>query len=105
MRFGIFYEHQLPRPWAQNALLTVDRGARRLTVTPAYWVFRHVAAFVEPGATVLDVGEADALAWKNPDGSIVAVLHNPGAQAVETALTSRKDIFDDRLTLDLVRRF
>jgi glucosylceramidase len=74
------------RPWAQNALLTVDRDARRLIVTPAYYVFRHVAAFVEPGATVLDVGEADALAWKNSDGSIVTVVHNPGDRASETVL-------------------
>jgi glucosylceramidase len=74
------------RPWAQNALLVVDREARRLTVTPAYHVFRHVAGFVVPDATVLDVGEAEALAWRNPDDSIVAVVHNPGEQASETVL-------------------
>jgi glucosylceramidase len=74
------------RPWAQNALLVVDREAHRLTITPAYWVFRHVAQYVKPGATVLDVGAADALAWKNPDGSIVTVVHNAGEAASDTVL-------------------
>lgn len=75
------------RPWAQNALLVVDRDAHHLTITPAYWVFRHVAQYVKPGAAVLDVGEADALAWKNPDGSLVAVVHNPGEEPHETGLS------------------
>ena len=35
---------------------------------------------------VLEVGDADALAWKNPDGGIVTVVHNPGGQASETVL-------------------
>jgi len=74
------------RPWAQNALLVVDREARRLIVTPAYYVFRHVARFVEPGAVVLDVGGADALAWKNTDGSLVVVAHNSAEQAGDTVL-------------------
>lgn len=74
------------RPWAQNALLAVDRERRQLIVTPAYYVFRHVAQFVEPGAVLLDVGEADALAWKNADGSIVAVVHNSAGDASETVL-------------------
>jgi glucosylceramidase len=57
-----------------------------LIVTPAYYVFRHVAQFVEPGAELLDVGDADALAWKNADGSIVTVVHNPAENASETVL-------------------
>jgi hypothetical protein len=35
---------------------------------------------------LLDVGEADALAWKNADGSIVTVVHNPAGNASETVL-------------------
>jgi glucosylceramidase len=67
------------RPWPQNALLTVDRDARALIVTPAYHVFRHLSQFVEPGARRLGTsGDGDALAFENPDGTIVTVLHNPG---------------------------
>jgi glucosylceramidase len=76
----------LQRPWPQNALLAVERPTAQLIVTPAYHVFRHVSQFVEPGAVRLGVSGGDALAFRNPDGGIVTVLHNPGAQASDTTL-------------------
>ena len=75
------------RPWPQNALLTVDREGRRLNVTPAYHVFRHLSQFVDPGARRLEtIGEADALAFENPDGSVVTVVHNAGEEARDVTL-------------------
>ncbi len=75
------------RPWPQNALLTVDRGTKALTETPAYYVFRHVSYFVDPGAMrVATTGNADALAFENPDGSQVAILHNSGGSDQQTTL-------------------
>jgi glucosylceramidase len=71
------------RPWNQNALLTVDTTAGTLNITPAYYVFRHLSQFVDVGATRIDV-EGDLLAFKNPDGSLVAVIHNAGAAAPMT---------------------
>jgi glucosylceramidase len=63
--------------WPQNALLVVD-SSKKLVVTPAYYLFRHVAGFVEPGAHVIGATGTDTLAFKNPDGTIVAVLYNSG---------------------------
>ena len=76
------------RPWPQNALLTVDRTAKTLTATPAYYVFRHVSQYVAPGAKrVGTTGTSpDTLAFKNPDGSIVAVMYNSGSSAKTTTL-------------------
>jgi glucosylceramidase len=65
------------RVWAQNALLVADSGA--ITKTPAYYVFRHFSQFVVPGAKRVDATGGDAVAFKNPDGSIVAVMYNSGA--------------------------
>jgi glucosylceramidase len=67
------------RVWPQDALLTVDTAARTLNVTPAYYVFRHVSRFVATGAKVVATSGGDALAFKNPDGTIVAVMYNAGA--------------------------
>jgi glucosylceramidase len=64
------------REWAQNALLVADSGT--LTATPAYYVFRHLSQYVAPGAVVLGTTGGDALAFKNPDGTLVAVLFNRG---------------------------
>jgi glucosylceramidase len=77
------------RPWPQNALLTVDRTAKTLTATPAYYVFRHVSQYVVPGAKrVATTGSSpDALAFKNPDGSIVVAMYNSGSSAKTTTLS------------------
>lgn len=73
--------------WPQNALLTVDRSAKKLIVTPAYYAFRHFSQYVQPNATVIDVkGSSDALAFSNPDGSIVTELYNKGSAATQTTL-------------------
>ncbi len=69
------------RPWPQNALLTVNTSAKTLNVTPVYYVFRHVSQFVDPGAIVMGTTTSsfDALAFKNPDGTIITVMYNSGA--------------------------
>jgi glucosylceramidase len=62
------------REWKQNALLVADAG--KVSPTPAYYVFRHFSRYVVPGATVVGTTGGDAVAFKNPDGSLVAVLFN-----------------------------
>lgn len=76
------------RPWPQNALMTVDRTAKTLTLTPAFYVFRHVSQFVVPGAKrVATTGSSpDTLAFKNPDGTIVAIMYNSGNSAKTTTV-------------------
>ena len=83
------------KPWHQNALLTVDRSAKKLTATPAYYVFRHLSQFVAPKATVIGTSGGDALAFKNPDGTIVVVMYNSGAAKKATvSLGGTKFQFD-----------
>lgn len=65
------------RDWKQNALLVVDGG--KVNATPYYYVFRHFAQYVQPGANVVSASGGDAVAFKNPDGSLVAVMYNSGA--------------------------
>jgi glucosylceramidase len=72
------------RAWPQNALLTVNTSTKALTITPAYYVFRHCSAFVSTGAKVVPTSGGDALAFKNPDGSIVTVLYNSGSATTTT---------------------
>jgi glucosylceramidase len=66
------------RDWAQNSLLVVDTSARTLTLTPAYYVFRHFSQYVHPGARVVGTTGGDAMAFKNTDGTIVAIMYNAG---------------------------
>jgi glucosylceramidase len=65
------------RDWKQNALLVADGG--KVNPTPAYYVFRHLSQYAIPGGNVVGTSGGDAIAFKNPDGSLVAVMYNSGA--------------------------
>jgi glucosylceramidase len=66
------------RVWNQNALLIVNRDTGELTVTPYYWVFRHLTQYVDVNAKRVQIS-GDALAFQNPDGSVVAVMRTAAA--------------------------
>lgn len=75
------------RPWPQNALLAVDTGAGSLQITPYYYVFRHVAQYVDAGGVRIGVTGGNALAFKNPDNSIVTIMFNEGQSPSQTTLS------------------
>ncbi len=80
------------RVWPQNALLTVDTTAKTLNITPTYYVFRHLSRFVATGAKVVATSGGDALAFKNPDGGIVAVMYNSGSAKAMTVAIAGKNL-------------
>ena len=82
------------RKWAQNSLLVVDEG--KLIKTPCYYLFRHLCQFVDPGAKVVETSTRDALAFKNPDGSMVAVVYaaaNAGKPDYTISMAGKKIAF------------
>lgn len=74
------------RVWPQNAMLVVDRQAKVLKETPYYYVMRHVGQYVDSGAVRIGTSGGDALAFKNPNGSIVVTAYNPGSSAAQTTI-------------------
>lgn len=69
------------RKWPQNALLAVNYQSATLKVTPYYYVMRHIAQFVDTGAIRLGTTGGDALAFRNPDGSVITIMYNPATSA------------------------
>lgn len=65
------------RQWNQDALLAIDGS--KVKITPAYCVFRHFSQFVDVGAKVLSAS-GETVAFKNPDGTLVAVLYSQQAK-------------------------
>jgi len=54
-------------------------------------VFRHQSQFVAPGAKVVATNGGDAVAFKNPNGRIVAMLFNSGpAKTMIVAAAGKK---------------
>ncbi|MGD0839232.1 MAG: glycoside hydrolase family 30 protein [Polyangia bacterium] len=87
--------------WPQDALLVVDRSAKKLVVTAAYYAFRHYSYYIAVGATRIGVtgnstaykglsntafNTLNALAFKNPDGSVIVQLYNMGGSSQTTTV-------------------
>ncbi|WP_018142991.1 glycoside hydrolase family 30 protein [Alloscardovia criceti] len=65
--------------WMQNSLFTVDSKSGEITRNPEYYVMKHFAKFVKPGARVLGTSghfNSMAIAFENTDGTIVVVAQN-----------------------------
>jgi glucosylceramidase len=77
--------------WPQNALLAVNRDAKTLQVTAYYYVVRHLAQYVDPGADRVTTSGGNALAFLNPNGSVVVAISNNGAAATFTVAVNGKN--------------
>jgi glucosylceramidase len=77
--------------WRQNSMITVDIKRQRLTYRPEFYVMRHLGQFVEPGAHRMGLAgtwAGIAVAFRNPRGSTVIVMHNPFADARPVMISS-----------------
>nr|WP_300336920.1 glycoside hydrolase family 30 beta sandwich domain-containing protein [Actinomyces sp.] len=66
--------------WSQNSFVTVDPVAATYTFNYEYYIWKHLAHFVQRGARFLPTlsytGYENVLSFANPDGSIVIAAHN-----------------------------
>lgn len=64
--------------WTQNSLVTVSKDAGTYKFTYEYYLLKHFSHYVQPDAELLPVSGdfADLLAFRNPDGRYVLVIHN-----------------------------
>lgn len=64
--------------WHQNSLVVVDRATRTHRFTPEYYLLKHLSHYLRPGARYIPiiVDPTDAMAFRNPDGSLVVMLAN-----------------------------
>jgi glucosylceramidase len=70
--------------WRQNAMITVDPAAKTVTLNPEFYIVKHFARFIAPGAVRLGLQgpwTGNAVAFHNPDGSTVVVVGNPFPEA------------------------
>ncbi len=64
--------------WKQNAMITVNRYCREPVYNFEFYVMKHLSCFIDCGARRIKTAGFDenALAFRNPDGSIVVVIAN-----------------------------
>ncbi len=69
--------------WKQNAMITVDRNTRKPVYNFEFYVMKHFSRFIDVGAVRIKTEEyaENALAFKNPDGSVVVTIMNDQPQS------------------------
>ena len=86
--------------WKQNTMITVDGATGAITYNPEYYVMKHLAHFVRPGARCLPLrGDQAALSllFQNEDGSRVLVVANPLAFSLDAEIAL--DGFEGRIEI------
>jgi glucosylceramidase len=74
--------------WKQNSLISVDRASGTFRYTHDYYLLKHLTHFVDVGAFRIETSGTcdDALAFRNPDGTVVLLLRNELGQAQRIAV-------------------
>jgi glucosylceramidase len=64
--------------WKQNSLVSVDTANGTFRYTHDYYLFKHLTHFVDVGAHRIETSGTgdDALAFRNPDGTVILLLRN-----------------------------
>jgi len=64
--------------WRQNSLVSVDTATKTFRYNHDYYLLKHLTHFVDVGARVLETTGTcdDALAFLNPDGTVVMLVRN-----------------------------
>ena len=68
--------------WSQNSLVSVDPATKTYHYNHDYYLLKHLTHFVDIGARSLQVTGTcdDALAFRNPDGTVVVLARNEVAR-------------------------
>jgi len=79
--------------WAQNSLVSVNRAGKSFHYNHDYYLLKHLTHFVDVGAKCVEATGTcdDALAFRNPDGTIVLLIRNElsHAQMVQVQVRER----------------
>lgn len=78
--------------WQQNSLISVDYETRSYKFNYEYYEMKHASHFIKPGAVYLGTsGSHDqALAFQNPDKSIVVLIAQKDGQDENVTITAGK---------------
>jgi hypothetical protein len=67
--------------------LAVNKQQKKLYITPYYYALRHLAQYVDSGAVRIGTSFKQSLAFQNPDGSIITVVHNENSSDAQIAIS------------------
>lgn len=83
--------------WRQNSLVVVDEDKRTCEFSIEYYLLKHVSHYVQPGAKRIILDYDNALAFANPDGSVIFVTSNETDEPVDITLSIHSALQSVRL--------
>lgn len=86
--------------WSQNSMLTVDNEGS-IIYNPEYYLMKHFSNFVQKNAEVVTTSgalTAQAVAFKNPDSSVVVVVSNNYDTTDEIILKTEQNTYQIDVT-------
>jgi len=86
--------------WRQNSMITIDQKTRQAKLRHEFYVMKHLARYVEPGAVRLGLQgpwTSNALCFANPDDSMVLALSNPFGDVRELRVDLGGSAFNAKL--------
>ena len=85
--------HKDPDPNVQHPLVVIDRSAKKVTYTAAFYYLAHLSKFVRPGdvrvKTTGSIEGVQCLAFQSPGGGLVAELLNSRGNDAPVTVESR----------------
>ena len=78
--------------WQQNSLISVDYETGEFKYNYEFYEMKHISRYVQPGAVYLGTGGSmeEAMAFRNPDGSIVILTAEKKGEPRKLAITAGK---------------
>jgi glucosylceramidase len=88
--------HGNPNPNVQHPVVIIDRHSKKVTYTGLYYYLAHFSKFVRPGAirvkTTGSLSGVRVMAFKVPDGKLVAELMNSKSEEVEIGMKFHDEV-------------
>jgi glucosylceramidase len=90
--------------WAQNSLVSVDAEAKTFRFNHDYYLLKHLTHFVDVGARLMETTGTcdDALAFLNPNGTVVVLVRNELGHPQLLQIRERDRLFAIELPPDSV---
>ena len=78
--------------WQQNSLISVDYETGAFKYNYEFYEMKHISSYVRPGAVYLGTAGSmeEAMAFRNPDGSMVVLAAEKTGEARKLTITAGK---------------
>ena len=79
--------------WKQNSMISINRKTGQVVYNPEFYLMKHLAAYVSPGARFIPTEGTNCLAFSDK-GKIVLLVYNFAEQEKKTTIQLNKELLE-----------